>query len=149
MKFSRRSVELSQLTLTAATIVLIATSVLAPIASAFDWTPYREDSTIEIITLDEDGEGRETKIWIVVIDEAGFIRTNDSRWLANIRRGSAVRLRVRDVETPVAVEIVDDTATYDRVEQAFKDKYGPMQRIMSAFRMSRPTVMRITFRPAE
>jgi hypothetical protein len=141
MKFPKRPFESSKFLLFTATILLAGISVTA---NAFDWTPYREDSTIEIITLDEDGEIRETKIWIVVLDDMGFIRTNDSRWLANIRRGSAVRLRVREVETPVAVEIVDDTAIYDRVEQAFKDKYGLMQRVMSAFRMSRPTVMRIT-----
>lgn len=141
MIFSSRPFESSRFLLFSATIVLAGISVTA---NAFDWTPYHEDSTIEIITLDEDGEVRETKIWIVIVDDMGFIRTNDSRWLANIRRGSAVRLRARGVETPVAVEIVDDTAIYDRVEQAFKDKYGLMQRVMSAFRMSRPTVMRIT-----
>ncbi|MBW2290855.1 MAG: DUF2255 family protein [Deltaproteobacteria bacterium] len=146
MRLSGRPFESFRFLLFSATILLAGISVTA---NAFDWTPYQEDSTIEIITLDEDGEGRETKIWIVVLDETGFIRTNDSRWLANIRRGSAVRLRVREVETPVAVEIVDDTAIYDRVEQAFKDKYGLMQRVMSAFRTSRPTVMRITTGAAE
>jgi hypothetical protein len=141
----------------AITIALAASLAFAGTASAFDWTASREDSTVEIITLDEDGGKRETKIWIVVLDDAGYIRTNDSRWLANIRRGSAVQLRTKggtkseteggtgSVETSVAVEIIDDDpTTYDQVEQAFKDKYGVPQKIMSAFRMSRPTVMRIT-----
>jgi hypothetical protein len=113
-------------------------------AVAFDWAPYREDSTVEIITLDEDGSPRETRIWIVVVDEFGFIRTNDSKWLGNIRRDPAIRLRTRDVTADFAAEEIDDPAVYDRVEQAFKEKYGWMQKVMSAFRMSRPTVLRIS-----
>jgi hypothetical protein len=113
-------------------------------AAAFDWAPYREDSTIEIITLDEDGSPRETKIWIVVLDELGYVRTNDSKWLANIRRDPAVQLRTRDVASDFVAEEVDDPVVYDRVEQAFKEKYGFAQKFMSAFRMSRPTVLRIS-----
>jgi len=113
-------------------------------AAAFDWTPYREDSTIEILTFDEDGSLRETKIWIVVLDDAGYVRTNDSRWLANIRRDPAVRLRTRGVESWFTAEETDDADVYDAVEEAFKQKYGWMQRTMSVFRMSRPTVLRLT-----
>jgi len=123
-----------------------AAMLVAPFAAAnaFDWAPYREDSTIEILTDDEDGDRRETKIWIVVLDDAGFIRTNDSRWLANIRRGSPVLLRTRDVETPVTAEVIEDPLVYDRVEQAFKEKYGWVQKAMSVFRMSRPTVLKLS-----
>lgn len=117
--------------------------LFAPPAIALDWTPYSEVSTIEIITTDADGTTRETKIWIVVIDGAGFIRTNDSRWLANIRRDSSVRLRTRGSEVAVVAAIVESSDLYDQVEEAFKVKYGVMQRVMSAFRASRPTVMRL------
>jgi len=65
-------------------------------AGEFDWAPAREESVVEIVTTDEDGEPRETSVWIVVLDDAGYVRTNDSAWLANIRRGSPVRLRVRE-----------------------------------------------------
>lgn len=146
MRTSRRPIALARRLLFGATVLVAACTATA---NAFDWTPYREQSVVEIITLDEDGARRETKIWIVVLADTGFIRTNDSRWLSNIRRDPAVHLRTRDVETPVTAEIVDDPATYDHVEQAFKDKYGLMQRFMSAFRMGRPSVMRITPRAVE
>ncbi|MFI5320675.1 MAG: DUF2255 family protein [Myxococcota bacterium] len=115
----------------------------AAVAGTLDWTPASEESVVEILTGDADGSLRETPVWIVVLDGAGYVRTNDSKWLANIRRGSAVRLRVRDVESAVVAFEVDDPALALRVEEAFKAKYGVTQRLMSLFRMSEPTVLRL------
>lgn len=113
-------------------------------AAAFDWTPAREESVVEVLTSDADGSLRETPVWIVVLDAAAYVRTNDSKWLANIRRGSAVRLRIRDVESPVEAAETRDAALAEQVEEAFKAKYGLTQRVMSLFRMSEPTVLRLT-----
>ena len=112
------------------------------------WTVFEETGTIEIVTHDEDGSLRETSVWIVVLDGAGYVRTNDSRWLANIRRGSDVRLRADDVELIVQAEESEDTELFDRVEEAFKLKYGWVQRMMSRFRTTRPSVLRLTPIPA-
>ena len=108
------------------------------------WPVFAETGVIEIVTRDEGGELRETKVWIVVVDEAGWVRTNDSRWLANIRRGAPVTIRAKQVELPVRAEERSDPAEYDRVEAAFEAKYGWLQRLMSAFRTTRPTVLRLT-----
>ena len=124
---------------------LLALSLLAPApALGLEWAAYREESVIEILTHDADGARRETPVWCVVLDDAAFVRTNDSRWLANIRRGSPVALRARGVESSVQVEEVEDGALKARVEEAFKTKYGAMQRVMSALRMREPTVLRLT-----
>jgi hypothetical protein len=113
-------------------------------AQSFDWAPASEDSVVEILTSDADGSLRETPVWIVVLDGAAYVRTNDSKWLGNIRRGTAVRLRVREVETQVGTDEVKDAALTARVEEAFKAKYGFTQRVMSLFRISEPTVLRLT-----
>ena len=126
--------------------VFLVWSLAAP-GAAFDWTPAREDAVVEILTSDPDGDLRETPVWIVVIDDAAYVRTSDSKWLANIRRGSAVRLRIRDVESAVEPEEVAGALLTERVEAAFKAKYGFTQRVMSLFRMSEPTVLRL--RPIE
>jgi hypothetical protein len=81
--------------------------------------------------------------WIVVIDDVAYVRTNASKWLANIRRGSAVRVRVRGLESGVLALEVADAALKAQVEKAFKKKYGSMQRIVSLFRMSEPVVLRL------
>ncbi len=113
-------------------------------ADSFDWAPASEDSVVEILTSDADASLRETPVWIVVLDGAAYVRTNDSKWLANIRRGTAVRLRVREVETQVGTGEVKDAALAARVEEAFKTKYGFTQRVMSLFRISEPAVLKLT-----
>ena len=125
-------------------LALVATLAAA---AGFDWTPLRDESVVEILTSDADGDLRETPVWIVVVGEAAYVRTNDSKWLANIRRGSAVRLRVRDVETSVVAVETSDTALAERVEEAFQAKYGLTQKVMSLFRLREPTVLAL--RPFE
>jgi hypothetical protein len=112
-------------------------------AAEIDWTPFAEEDVVEILTVDPDGEPRETKVWVVVVGEAAYVRTNDSRWLANVRRDPLVRIRVRESEVPLRAEQGVDRDTRERVEAAFKAKYGFMQRVMSALRLREPTVLRL------
>ena len=128
-------------------LLMLAGFASAAAAGSFDWTPASSESVVEVLTSDADGDLRETPVWIVVIDDAGYVRTNDSKWLANIRRGSAVRLRVRDVESAVLAREVADAALKASVEAAFKAKYGSMQQIMSVFRMREPVVLRLAPKP--
>lgn len=111
------------------------------------WALFAETGTIEIATVDEDGNARETSIWIVVDRGAGYVRTNDSAWLANVRRGSTVEVRIDDTRLAVRAEESEDGDEYERVEEAFKSKYGWVQRMMSRFRTTRPTVLRLTIAP--
>jgi hypothetical protein len=128
-----------------ALIAVLSLAVFASVAVAepFTWAPASTESVVEVLTSDTDGELRETPVWIVVIDDVAYVRTNDSKWLANIRRGSAVRVRVRGLESGVLALEVADAALKARVEKAFKKKYGSMQRMMSLFRMSEPVVLRL------
>jgi len=105
--------------------------------------PFAAESVIEIATRDEDGAARDTPVWIVALDGAAFVRTNDSRWLANIRRGSPVAIRAAGAERAVRASEVADAALKARVEEAFLAKYGRMQRVMSALRWREPTVLRL------
>lgn len=109
-------------------------------AAQTSWSPFEEASVVQIVTQDEDGSERDTPVWFVVVEGAGYVRTNDSRWLANIRRGSSIVLRLDETVRLVASEEVSDTAA---VEEVFKTKYGLMQRVMSPFRMREPTVLRL------
>lgn len=130
--------------MTALTVALsLAIFASVAVAEPFNWAPATTESVVEVLTSDTDGELRETPVWIVVIDDVAYVRTNDSKWLANIRRGSAVRVRVRGVESGVLAFEVADAALKARVEKAFKAKYGLQQRIMSAFRTSEPVVLRL------
>jgi hypothetical protein len=113
-------------------------------AVEIDWQRLQDVDVVEILTHDEDGALRETSIWIVAFDGHGYVRTNDSRWLANIRRGSSVALRLGEEEFAVAAREPNEAAITARVEEGFKQKYGFMQRVMSTFRMREPTVLELT-----
>jgi hypothetical protein len=115
----------------------------APAAGETAWSPFEEADVVRIVTQDEDGAERDTPVWFVVVDGAGYVRTNDSRWLANIRRGSASELRLDETRRAVTSAEVSDAAVTAAVEEAFKTKYGFVQRVMSAFRMREPTVLRL------
>ena len=128
-------------------LALLALLWLAtPVEATPDWSPFAEADVVRIVTQDEDGAERDTPVWFVVVDGAGFVRTNDSRWLANIRRGSRVALRLDEAERPVVAEEVGDPAVSAAVEEAFKAKYGLAQRIMSALRVREPSVLRLRAR---
>ena len=118
---------------------MVCAAVLLAVASAvraaeLDWQRFQDADVIEILTQDEGGAPRETSVWIVSFDGHGYVRTNDSRWLANIRRGSGVALRLGEQEFAVSAREPNDAALSARVEEQFKQKYGFMQKVMSAFR---------------
>ncbi len=123
--------------------LLVLFTLAAPAFAEPSWSPFAEADVVRIVTHDEDGAERETPVWFVVVDGGGFVRTNDSRWLANIRRGSSVALRLDESERAVSSEEVSDAAVTGAVEEAFKVKYGFMQRVMSVFRMREPTVLQL------
>ena len=124
----------------------LVASLVAGVAAAgaqAGWEPFAEADVVRIVTRDADGDERDTSVWIVLVDGALYVRTNDSRWLANIRRGSSVALRLAETTRPVSAEEVSDPAVTARVEAAFKEKYGFVQRVMSFFRMREPSVLRL------
>jgi hypothetical protein len=127
-----------------AALALWLVALAAPAADAGSgWAPFSEADVVRVVTEDEDGDERDTPVWIVFVDGAAWVRTNDSRWLANIRRGSPVALRLDATTRHVSAEEVTDPALGARVEEAFKAKYGLLQRLMSFFRVREPTLLRL------
>jgi len=117
--------------------------VAAPAAAPTAWSPFAEADVVRIVTQDADGAERDTPVWLVVVEGAAYVRTNDSRWLANIRRGSRVALRLDETTRVVSAEEVRDPDVTVQVEEAYKQKYGFVQRVMSALRLREPTVLRL------
>jgi hypothetical protein len=98
---------------------------------------------VEIVTRDEDGAPRETKIWLVVVDGEGYIRTGGTRWWGNVERDPDVTLRVAGVEHPLRAELVTDEALLARVVASFRTKYGFSDRMAGLVRFGDTHVMRL------
>jgi hypothetical protein len=111
-----------------------------------DWAALADEPVIEVITVDEDGDVRESKVWFVLVDGVPYLRTNGSRWLANLRRDPDCRLRIRGVEYPVRATEVSGEDWIARVDAASAEKYGWQERLIHPFRMRPPEILRIEAR---
>jgi hypothetical protein len=116
----------------AATLALaLAFTAAAPAQASTDWQAVAAVDTIEVITRDADGSERVTTIWLVVVDGQPYIRTGSSSWFENVERDPNVALRIEGQDHPVRAELVPESdPTWERAQQAFRDKYGWSDRLL-------------------
>ena len=98
-----------------------------------NWIAFADESVIEILTHDPDGELRETKVWVGVLDGVGYVRTSDTRWRGNIAADANVGVRVGGKEYALRAELVKDAALRARVNEVFRAKYGFTDRMLGWF----------------
>jgi hypothetical protein len=109
-----------------------------------DWAAFAEVGVIEVLTSDEDGDRRETKVWFVLVDGAPYLRTNGSRWLENLRRDPELELRIEDTVYQARVEEVEGDEVLEAVDRASREKYGWQEKIIHPFRTKRPELLLIS-----
>jgi len=125
------------------------TLLLAGPARAFDAAPHADEEVIEVVTTDEDGSARTTKVWIVVVDGDAYIRTGNTRWGKNVERDPRVRILTATGAYDLRVELVTNEAARAAVSEAFRAKYGWSDRLMSPLRGRNPKIMRLVERTSE
>jgi hypothetical protein len=126
------------------TALVLALAVgLAPAASAVDWSKHAGEQVVQVVTTDEDGAARTTKVWIAVVDGEAYIRTGGTRWGKNVERNRDVRILAEGAEYDLRVEFVSDEALRARVSQALREKYGWSDRMLSVFRGGAPKIMHL------
>jgi hypothetical protein len=130
--------------LIAAPLVLLA---VAPAQSAEpDWNAAAEVDTIYVLTTDDDGETRETKIWIAVLDGTPYIRTSrNTSWGDNVERDSDIGIRVEDTDYPVRATFITEDEDRARIVAGFEEKYGSNP-ILNWIRGDDPRIMRLESR---
>ena len=106
--------------------IALVSLLLGGAAHGLDWVRAAADAdTVDVLTTDEDGETRDTVIWVAVVDGAAYIRTSGrSAWGDDIERNPDIALRVGDTEHPVRAELIADREQRDRIEATFREKYG-------------------------
>ena len=110
------------------------------------WSEAAAPDVVRILTQDEDGSTRETKIWIVLLDGQAYIRTANTRWYRNIERDPNVTVRSEGAEYPATAQLVTDESPLDRIEAAFREKYGFKNRLSGIARLGRSNIMRLVAR---
>ena len=127
-------------------LACVALALTAPTAYAdeLDWEDVRDVRVIEIITMDEDGDDRETKVWFARVDGSTYLRTNDSRWLENIRRDPGVQIRIDEIEYVHLAHEVTPPELFEQVDAASRTKYGWQEAIIHPFRIGDPEILKLS-----
>jgi hypothetical protein len=81
--------------------------------------------TLYVLTTDADGDARDTKIWLLVLDGTGYIRTSRrSTWGTNVERNPNIGVRIDDSDYPVRATFITENAERARIVTGFGEKYG-------------------------
>ena len=137
-----------------AILVLAAVILLTPLAGArgeeaIEWDRYAEEGTVEVVSTNEDGSARVTKVWLAVVDGQGYIRTGKTGWGGNVERNPEIALRIGETELPLRVEFVTDPTERDAVKAALRAKHGFSDWILNPIRGRNPKIMRLVPREAQ
>jgi hypothetical protein len=63
-----------------------------------DWESVNDRWSVHVLTEDENGDERRTRLWIALLDGEGTLRAGGGRWAVNMKR--------------------------ERIDAAFREKYG-------------------------
>jgi hypothetical protein len=124
--------------------VACASNLVPTADTAVDWTAVADEGVPVIVTQDPDGSERVTKIWLVVVDGHGLIRTGNTRWFRNIERDPNVVFRVSGYAYPLRADLVTDESLEDRAHAAFREKYGWQDWIIHRIGEPDANVMRLS-----
>jgi hypothetical protein len=97
---------------------------------ALDWADADESWSIQVVTVDPDGADRVTRIWMAVEAGEGVLRTNNSRWWANLTRDPKIRVRHRGADHLFSVKLVTEQSEKVRIDEVFLKKFGGWERMM-------------------
>jgi hypothetical protein len=126
-------------------LLVIACLLIAgpALAGAPEWAAVADEETVHVVTTDEDGDVRETKIWVLVLDDVGYIRTSRStRWGDNVERDPDIALRVAGADYPLRASFVEEDAERARIVAGFEAKYGSNP-VLNWIRGDDPRIMRL------
>ena len=115
-------------------------------SAAPEWETVADEQTVTVETTNEDGSLRYTTIWLAVTDGQGFIRTGNTTWGGNVERMPEVMLRIGDANHALRADFIEADDARERIIQAFREKYGWKDALMSPIRGSRPKIMRLVDR---
>ena len=126
--------------------IAVASLLFAPITAIsadLDWGAVADVGSVHVLTTDGDGDARATKIWLLVLDGQGYIRTSRrSTWGDNVEHNPDIGLRIEGTDFPVRATFIIDEVERARIVAGFEEKYGSNP-IMNFIRGDDPPIMRL------
>ena len=125
-------------------IAALASLATGAAAEELDWEKYADVKVIEVVTVDSDGDVRETPVWFVLLEGVAYLRTSRTRWLENIKRDPRLVIRIEDEEFPLLAHAVGGEAIVGRVDTASREKYGWQEAMIHVFRLRTPDILKLS-----
>ncbi len=111
-----------------------------------EWASLAEVETVQVLTTNEDTRVRDTTVWLVVVDDRGYIRTGGTAWGDNVVRDPEIEVSIEGTKYAVSVRFVQDEGLRQRITDTFREKYGFTDSFIGLFRGDRPKIMALTAR---
>jgi hypothetical protein len=137
----------TKLRVAAALLLVLLLAALPAGAEYPDWQAVADVDVIEVVTTDEDGDLRVSKVWFVLVDGVPYLRTNGSRWLDNLRRDPNLGLRIDGREYDAMAEEIPGDEIVEIVDRTSADKYGWQEKTIHPFRIRKPEILKLSPRP--
>jgi hypothetical protein len=115
-------------------------------SDGLDWASLAEVDTVQVLTVNEDTRLLDTTVWLVVVDDRGYIRTGGTAWGDNVVRDPEIEISIEGTTYPVTVRFVEDEGLRQRITDTFREKYGFIDSVIGLFRGDRPKLMGLTAR---
>jgi hypothetical protein len=147
MGTSRTSRSLSMSKAMAWALVAVFTLAALRAGAEPDWSELAEVRVPQLFTTTKEGELRVTKLWLVVVDGQGFVRTGDTRWFEDIERNPDVSLGAEGESHKLRATPVAEPHLRARVKAAFRAKYGWQDRVVHPFGVGGANILRLEPRP--
>ncbi len=109
-----------------------------------EWASLAEVETVQVLTMNEDSRVRDTTVWLVVVDERGYIRTGGTAWGDNVVRDPEIEVSIEGTKYAFRVHFVEDDGLRQRITDSFREKYGFTDSLIGLFRGGRPKIMGLT-----
>jgi hypothetical protein len=131
----------------------LVSGLLAPLALAWettppDWNALSTVEEIEVLSENSDGSRAETTVWLVVVDNDGYIRTGNTSWYPNLERKPEIGVRINGKDYPVTAQLVTEQSVIDAVVAEFAHKYGWSDTVRGWIIRAKPHIVKLVPRTA-
>ena len=131
---ARGAKTLRQIVFLWAGFLIACARAISPAPEALNWKIVEERQMILVDTKKPNGDLRTTRLWIVVHNGFGYLRSADTRWSRDLEREPQFQLIVDELSYPVrGTRVPYGGEEHAAVMDAFWEKYGVMSRMTLRF----------------
>jgi hypothetical protein len=125
--------------------IALALALLLVLVAVGTYVAGEQTEVAVLRTFDADGTAHATKLWVVDLDGTPWVRVANPRrsWFQRLREYPDVDLVRGGVGVRVRAVVISDPTAQARVDAAFADKYGAVDRWYGLLLRRNPVAVRL------